>query len=138
MNALTKIFIAERDCESLVNTMLWLEQYADFDVYGSMISEGCLKQQIDEVQPDIVMLGVPSMSAEAALTIKMIRTASSNPSLLLVTKSESSADLMTAECDGLIGPKTGLKEVADLIEKTTNRRRVTAIAPAAVPMAKAG
>ncbi|HEY9776134.1 MAG TPA: hypothetical protein V6C81_20390 [Planktothrix sp.] len=138
MNSLTKIFIAERDCESLVTTMLWLEQYPDFDVYGSMITEGCLTQQIEEVQPDIVMLGVPAMSAEAAMAIKTIRSVQNAPSILVLSKAESAHEAALADCDGFIGPKTGLKDVADIIETVTTRQRVTAIAPATVQMAKAG
>ena len=138
MNALTKIFIAEQDCESLVSTMLWLEQYPDFEIYGAAILDGALAGQIEEVQPDVVMLGINALSAQAALHIKGIRSTSADPAVMLVTKSDTGADAFLADCDGQIGPKTTLKDMPDLIRKAINRRRISSIASSTMPMAKAG
>jgi hypothetical protein len=137
MNSLTKIFIAERDCERLVNTMLWLEQYPDFEVYGSALTDGSLREQIDELQPEIVMLSGPSTAAEAAMAVKVIRSTKAAPAVVLVSKSDN-MEPVAAECEGHVGPKTELKDIHDVINKAVNRRRIAAIAATAVSMAKAG
>lgn len=138
MNSLTKIFIAEQDCESLVNTMLWLDQYADFEVYGTAQTDSSLTEQIEQMQPDVVMLGIPAASAQAAMAIKAIRSTSSSPAVMVVTRNDTNVDAIAAETDGQIGPKTGLKDVPELIQKAVNRRRLSAIAASKMPMAKAG
>jgi len=138
MDALTKIFIAEPDCERLVNTMLWLEQYPDFEVYGTSDSDGSLTEQIEAVQPDVVMLGMPTASGQAAFSIKGIRATSVSPAVMIVLKSENNVDMMLAECDGQIGPKTSLKEMPELIRKAINRRMPSSVAAITLQMAKAG
>lgn len=136
MNSLTRIFVAEQDCESLVNTMLWLEQYPDFEIYGTDFAGAPLNEQIEEVQPDIVMLGMGASGAQATLSIKGIRSTSVKPAVLLVTKSDTT-ELVT-ECDGQMGPKTSLKEMPELIRKAINRSKLAALATVSMPMAKAG
>jgi DNA-binding NarL/FixJ family response regulator len=138
MNQLTKIFIAEPDCESLVSTMLWLEQYPEFEVYGNAINGAALAEQINEVQPDLVLLGSGGTNAQAALFLKRIRACVSAPAVVLVTKSDTNLDLLAAEFDGQIGPRTTLKDIPELIRKAVNRRRLSAITAANIPMAKAG
>ncbi|HEY9717852.1 MAG TPA: hypothetical protein V6C69_10310 [Trichormus sp.] len=138
MNSLTKIFIAEQDCESLVNTMLWLEQYADFEVYGTAQTDSSLTDQIEEMQPDVVIFGVAGAAAQVTMAIKAIRSTSSSPAVMVVSRNDVNVDSLAAEADGQIGPRTGLKDVPELIQKAVNRRRLSAIATKAVPMAKAG
>ena len=136
MNPLTRIYIAEQDCESLVNTMLWLEQYPDLEVYGGTLSTGDLPDQLMDLQPDVVMLSVPSPNAQATLAAKTIRSVSPISALMLVTKSDTGAE--AADCDAHAGPRTALKELPDLIKKAINRHRVSSIAATALPMALAG
>ena len=137
MESLTRIFIAEQDCESLVSTMLWLEQFADFEVYGA-VADNSVIDQINQLQPDMVMLSVPSATAQAAMAIKTIRATTSTPAVMLVTKTDTNVEVLMAECDGQIGPKTNLREIPDLLRKAINRHRVSSLAATSLPMAKAG
>lgn len=138
MDVPTKIFIVETDCESLVNTMLWLEQYSDFEIYGTSLADASLAEQIEAVQPDVVMLGVSSVCAQAALSVKGIRATSAAPAVMLLTRSEGYVDMLLSECDGQIGPRTTLKEMPELIRKAINRRMLSSITVSSMPMAKAG
>ena len=136
MNALTRIFIAEQDCESLVNSMLWMEQYPEFEVYGGTLASCDLAEQITELQPDLVMLGVNAINAQATLAAKTIRSVAQDAALIVVTKSDTSVDM--SDCDAQIGPKTAAKELPELIRKAIYRHRVSSIAATTLPMAKAG
>jgi DNA-binding NarL/FixJ family response regulator len=138
MNAQTKIFIAEQDCESLVSTMLWLEQYPDFEVYGTASAGSTLTEQIEEIQPDVVMLGANISSPQGALSLKRVRSTTGSPAVMLFSKSEITNELLAAECDGQIGPRTGLNEMPDLIRKAINRRLLSSISSSSMPMAMAG
>lgn len=134
----TKIFVAEQDCESLVNTMLWLEQYADFEVYGTEASGELLNEQIAIAQPDVIIFALHSATTDAARAIKLLKSSPNSPALLLANKTGSNVEFLAGEVDGQIGPRTTLKEMPELIRKALVRRTVGLPAPVSMPMAKAG
>lgn len=138
MTSLTKIFVAEQDCESLINTMLWLEQFADLEVYGGSTNAPMIKRQVEEVQPDVVLLGLDTSNPESLPIARLLKSATCTPAILLVQRKDDNVEnLLAAECDGQIGPATRLKELPEIIKRAAQRKRI-ALSQTTVPMAKAG
>jgi hypothetical protein len=138
MNALTKVFIVEHDTDSLVSLMLWLDQFPELDVSGSTVLNGNLAQQVEDAQPDVVLLGIPTVGLENLPTVRMIKSALSLPQVVLMHKGESVIEgTLASETDGQIGAKTSLKELCETIKRVANKRRL-AVSAANIPMTKAG
>src|ERR1051326_5467788 len=58
MNQRIKIFIVEYDCVNLITLMLWLDQFPEFEVLGTTVDDGALREQIDDLKPDVVLLDI--------------------------------------------------------------------------------
>lgn len=138
MNSLTKVFILEHDCDSLVSLMLWLDQFPELDVSGSTMRNGEIARQLQDAQPDVVLLNIPTVGAENLPVVRMIKACASAPCVVLMHKGDAVIEgVLALESDGQVGAKTSLKEVCEAIKKAANKQRL-AVSAANMPMTKAG
>jgi DNA-binding NarL/FixJ family response regulator len=138
MNPRANIFIVEKDCSGLVPIMLWLDQFPEFEVFGTT-NDNDFMPLIEEIKADVVLLAKESPEPEDFLTTRQIKALNNSPAIVLSYQSDVGAyePMLANESDGLITSKTSLTEIYDALHKVVNKRRVAQSA-ANMPMTKAG
>jgi DNA-binding NarL/FixJ family response regulator len=139
MNPRTKIFVVEQDCGRLINIMLYLEQFAEFELVGSCGSACELNWQLQQANVDVVLVDSESLDAESIATIRAIKAGANAPSMLVLGGSDVSAaeKVLLAEADGLMKLTSGIKDLAESIRRVLNKRKAVATV-AKLPRTKAG
>lgn len=139
MNNRIKIFIVEYDCSSLITLMLWLDQFAEFDVLGTTIQSGHLKEQIEELKPDVVLLDIETPGPEDVAPLREVKSVSVPPAVLLLYHGDPDGleGILEQESEGQLGPDRTLGDLFDAVVKAYSRRQVIRSA-ALVPATKAG
>ena len=138
MNQRIKIFIVEYDCVNLITMMLWLDQYAEFDVLGTTVDTGNLRGQIRELKPDVVLLDVETPGPEDIPQLRDIKSTEPKPAVVLLYQGDASElqGILSDESDGAVGRNSTLGELYETVMQAYNRRHV--IRSAALPVARAG
>jgi DNA-binding NarL/FixJ family response regulator len=139
VNARTKIFIAEYDCAKLIQLMLWLEQFPEFEVSGTA-KIGCdMLQKIKANQPDVVLIDFNPERIDALQIVRALRYASADAAIIATASAESGLEegLLNSDADEILNPASSIKDLCESIRKVVNRHRAT-LAAANVPMTKAG
>jgi DNA-binding NarL/FixJ family response regulator len=139
MNPRTKIFVVEQDCGKLINLMLFLEQFPEFDLVGSSAKACELNWQLQQSNVDIILIDSEAQDADSLATIRTIKAGSSSPAVLVLCGNEQTAaeKILLAEADAFIRRNSAIKDLAEMIRRTYNRRK-TAVSAANVPLTKAG
>jgi DNA-binding NarL/FixJ family response regulator len=136
MNPRTKIFVVEHDCAKLVNLMLWLDQYPEFEISGVVGDTRNIQEQIAENNPDIVLLDVDTTLADRVSTVRSLKASPNAPAIVVLCPSEKDKALL-AESDGYVQQTSSIQDLCDFLQKASNKRRI-AIAAANMPKTKAG
>ena len=84
MNQRIKIFIVEYDCVSLITLMLWLDQFPEFDVLGTTVDTGSLRQKLMDLQPDVVLINIQTPGPEDIMPLRAVRSVNPSPAVLLL------------------------------------------------------
>jgi len=139
MNQRIKIFIVEYDCVSLITLMLWLDQFPEFDVLGTTINTGNLKEQIAELEPDVVLLDIETPGPEDIPVLKEVKSVQPSPAVILLYHGDADGleGVLESESEGQLGPERTLGDLQEAVLKAYNRRLIERSA-ALPPMAKAG
>jgi DNA-binding NarL/FixJ family response regulator len=139
MNQRIKIFIVEYDCVSLITLMLWLDQFPEFDVLGTTINTGNLREQIAELEPDVVLLDIETPGPEDVPVLKEVKSVQPSPAVILLYHGDPDGleGVLEAESEGQLGPERTLGDLQEAVIKAYNRRLIARSA-ALAPMAKAG
>jgi DNA-binding NarL/FixJ family response regulator len=139
MNPRTKIFVVEQDCGKLINIMLFLEQFPEFDLVGSGAKACELNWQLQQSNVDVILIDSEAQDADSFATIRTIKASSSSPAVLVLCGNEQTAaeKILLAEADAFIRRNSAIKDLAELIRRTYNRRK-TAVCAANVPLTRAG
>jgi DNA-binding NarL/FixJ family response regulator len=132
----TKIFVVEHDCAKLVNLMLWLDQYPEFEITGVVGDTRNIHQHIAETNPDIVLLDVDSTSGDRVTTVRSLKASPNAPAVVVLCPGEKDKALL-AESDGCVQQTSSIQDLCEFLQKASNKRR-TAIAAANMPKTKAG
>jgi DNA-binding NarL/FixJ family response regulator len=119
--------------------MLWLDQFPEFNVLGTTVDTGSLSKQIEDVQPDVVLLDIGTPGAEDIAALREIKDADCSPAVVLLHQGEPGEvrGVLANESDGQIPIAFALSHLPEAIRKVANKRRV-AISAANMPMTKAG
>ena len=138
MNQRIKIFIVEYDCVSLITLMLWLDQFPEFDVLGTTINTGNLKEQIAELEPDVVLLDIETPGPEDIPVLREVKSVQPVPAVILLYHGDPDGleGILESESEGQLGPDRTLGDLHDSVMKAYNRQLLTR--SAALTMAKAG
>ncbi|HEY9680737.1 MAG TPA: hypothetical protein V6C86_04075 [Oculatellaceae cyanobacterium] len=139
MNPRTKIFVVEQDCGRLINIMLYLEQFAEFELIGSCGRACELNWQLQQANVDVVLVDSESLDAESIATVRAIKSGANAPSMLVLGGNDSSAaeKVLLADADGLMKRTSGIKDLAESIRRVLNKRKVAATV-VKLPRTKAG
>jgi DNA-binding NarL/FixJ family response regulator len=132
----TKIFVVEHDCAKLVNLMLWLDQYPEFEITGVVGDTRNIHRQIAETNPDVILLDVDTSLTDRVTTVRSLKSSPNAPAVIVLCSSEKDNALM-AESDGYVQQTSSLQDLCGFLQKASNKRR-TAIAAANMPKTKAG
>lgn len=139
MSERIKIFIVEYDCVNLITLMLWLDQFPEFDVLGTTVDTGSMRQQIEDMQPDIVLLDIETPGPEDIPQLREVKSVSRPPAVVLLYQGDPDGlkGVLTNESEGQIGPDSTLGDLRDaiLFAVDRNRARIPALL---MPVAKAG
>jgi DNA-binding NarL/FixJ family response regulator len=133
MNPRTKIFVVEHDCAKLVNLMLWLDQYPEFEITGVVGDTRNIHQHIADTNPDLVLLDVAETSIS---TVRSLKASPNAPAIVVLCPGEKDKALL-AESDGCVQQTSSLQDLCEFLQKASNKRR-TAMAAANMPKTKAG
>jgi DNA-binding NarL/FixJ family response regulator len=140
MNPPNKVFIVDNDRLSLVTLSLWLEQVKDFEIVGTSLATPQLEHNLDEGQPDLVVLSLSSAGPEAVATLRRIHQTlgSSTPVVILYDGDKKNLDgPLTNETEAQLSPDISLKDLVEVLRKLGLRQKV--VAPTINPlMTKAG
>ena len=139
MNPRTKIFVVEQDCGKLINIMLYLEQFSEFELVGSSGRACELNWQLQQANVDVIFVDSEAQDPESLATIRTIKAAPSAPAILVLCAGEPSAaeKVLLAEADGQMRRSSGIKELAESIRRVLNKRKAVATV-AKIPRTKAG
>lgn len=138
----TTLLVVEEDCSALVPLMLWLDQFPEFEIVGRT-NDSDLLSQIQELEPDVVLLGIESPGPEDLhlhlRIIRNIRALNGSPAVLFTCQTVAGAydTILANESDGFITYHDSLKEIFDSVRKAANKRKL-AQSTANMPMTKAG
>src|SRR3990167_7103940 len=126
MNQRIKIFIVEYDCVSLITLMLWLDQFPEFDVLGTTVDTGSLRQKLMELQPDVVLINIQTPGPEDIMPLRAVRSVNPSPAVLLLYHGDDEGldGVLKLESDGQLGPERTLGDLREAITKAYNRRQV--------------
>lgn len=139
MNQRIRIFIVEYDCVSLITLMLWLDQFPEFDVLGTTVDTGNLRQKLIELQPDVVLMNIQTPGPEDIMPLRAVRSVNPSPAVLLLYHGDEEGleGVLKQESDGQLGPDRTLGDLREAITKAYNRRPVVMSALLS-PVARAG
>jgi DNA-binding NarL/FixJ family response regulator len=139
MNSRTKIFVVEQDCGKLINIMLFLEQFPEFDLVGSGAKACELNWQLQQSNADLILIDSEAQDADSLATIRTIKSSSGSPAVLVLCGNEQTPaeKILLAESDAFIRRNSAIKDLAEMIRRTHNRRK-TAVCAANIPLTKAG
>ncbi len=139
MHPRTKIFVVEQDCGKLINIMLFLEQFPEFELVGSSARACELNWQLQQANVDVILIDSEAQDAEGLATIRNIRAAASAPAVLLLCAGEPTAaeKILQSEADGLMRRNSGIKDLAESIRRVHNKHKAVATV-AKLPRTKAG
>jgi DNA-binding NarL/FixJ family response regulator len=139
MSLRTKIFVVEQDCGRLINIMLFLEQFPEFDLVGSSAKACELNWQLQQSNADIILIDSEAQDADSLATIRTIKAGLSSPAVLVLCGNEQTAAerILLADADAFIRRNSAIKDLAEMIRRTYNRRK-TAVSAANIPLTKAG
>lgn len=139
MNKRIKIFIVEYDCSNLITLMLWLDQFAEFDVLGTTIQSGHLREQIEDLKPDVVLLDIETPGPEDIAPLREVKSVEPEPAVLLLYHGDPAGleGVLKNESEGQLGPERTLRDVHEAIVRAFSRRQVR-LSAALVPALLAG
>ncbi len=139
INPKTRIFVVEQDCGKLVNIMLYLEQFPEFDLVGSSAKACELNWQLQQSNVDIILIDAEAQDADSLATMRTIKAGINAPAVLVMCGSEQSASekILLADADCFVRRNSAVKDMAEMIRRTFNRKK-TAVSAANVPLTKAG
>ena len=139
MNPRTKIFVVEQDCGKLINIMLYLEQFPEFEMVGSSGRACELNWQLQHANVDVILIDAEAHDADSLATLRAIRASAAAPAILVLCGGEPTASekALLAEADGFMKRNSGIKDLAESIRRTCNRRKAVASA-SKVMLTKAG
>ena len=139
MNPRTKIFVVEQDCGKLINLMLFLEQFSEFELVGSSGRACELNWQLQQASVDVILIDSEAQDAESLATIRTIKAAPNAPAILVLCAGEATAaeKVLLAEADGLMRRNSGIKDLAESIHRAHNKRKAV-VTVAKIPRTKAG
>ena len=134
-----KIFIVEYDCSSLITLMLWLDQFPEFDVLGTTIQSGDLREKIVELEPDVVLLDIETPGPEDVAPLRLVQSVTPPPAVLLLYHGDPAGleGVLKQESDGQLGPERTLGDLHDAVIKAFSRRQVV-FSASLVPATLAG
>ena len=139
MSLRTKIFVAERDYGRLINILLYLEQFSDFELVGSAQDIDDLPSQLSDVIPDVILIDADGQHSESLAMVRSVKAAASASSVLFLCGHEPSAleNILLAEADGLFKRNLSIKDLPESIRRVHNKRK-TAVSVSHLPLTKAG
>lgn len=119
--------------------MLWLDQYPEFELVGTAASTHGLAEVLSDAEPDVVLFDIGGASPEDLLSVRELKTNRACPAVLVMHQDDVTLmeGPLRRETDGLIGPKTSLKELAEHLQKAANKRQVS-LRAANMPVTRAG
>jgi DNA-binding NarL/FixJ family response regulator len=139
MDTCTKIFVIDKDCAKLVNLMLCLDQFPEFEIVGLIDDARNLSQQISDNRPDIILLDIASVGTDAVSALLSLKESPTSPAVVVMGKRDKTArgrSLMSL-ADAYLKNTASIKELGDLLGIATNKRRA-AFASLNMPKTKAG
>lgn len=133
MSERIKIFIVEYDCVNLITLMLWLDQFPEFDVLGTTVDTGSIKNQLKELKADVVLLDIGMPGEEDIAQLREIKSVEPAPAVLLLHQGTADGlkGQLEDESQGALGPESTLGDLRDAIIEALKRKVVTAIRPIA-------
>lgn len=137
MNPRIRVLVIQNDCAKLISLMLWLEQFAEFEIAGVGDDTHNLQEQMVQNEPDVLLIDAESMSPERLKCLKKLRAFPNAPALVIIGESAYSEQLLSQESDLHLSQATSVNELCDSLRKANNRRRQVFVT-ANMPLTKAG
>ncbi len=141
MDQRTKIFVIEHDCAKLVNLMLWLDQFPEFEIAGVIDDVRNIQNYMNESRPDVVLMNGDSPHAphDAIASVRSLKANPHAPAIVVMGQQPKNTNdkALLAESDFYLQDTASITELYEFIRKTTNKRRI-AHAAANMPKTKAG
>lgn len=138
MNQRIKIFIVEYDCVNLITLMLWLDQYPEFEVLGTTVDSGNIREQVSQLKPDVVLLDISTPGPEDIPQLREVKSSTPQPAVVLLYNglSKELEGVLKEESDGALGPDQTLKELYHTILNVHSQRQL--VSSTIFPVAMAG
>jgi DNA-binding NarL/FixJ family response regulator len=117
--------------------MLWLEQFAEFEIAGVGDDTQNLQEQMVQNEPDVLLIDAESLSPQRLKCLKKLRAFPNAPALVIIGESAYSEHLLSQESDLHLNQATSVHELCESLRKANNRRRQVFVT-ANMPLTKAG
>jgi chemotaxis response regulator CheB len=137
MSPRIRVLVIQNDCAKLISLMLWLEQFAEFEIAGVGDDTHNLQEQMVQHEPDVLLIDADSLSPERLKCLKKLRAFPNAPALVIIGESVYSETFLSQESDLHLNLATSVNELCDSLRKANNRRRQVFVT-ANMPLTKAG
>lgn len=137
MSPRIRVLVIQNDCARLISMMLWLEQFAEFEIAGIVDDSQRLQEQLVENEPDVLLIDAESLSPERVKCLKALHAFPNAPALIIIGESAQADLLMAQESDLHLTQATSVNELCESLRKANNRRRQVFVT-ANMPLTKAG
>lgn len=137
MSPRIRVLVIQNDCANLISLMLWLEQFAEFEIAGVGDDTQNLQEQMVQNEPDVLLIDAESLSPQRLKCLKKLRAFPNAPALVIIGESAYSEHLLSQESDLHLNQATSVHELCESLRKANNRRRQVFVT-ANMPLTKAG
>jgi hypothetical protein len=138
MDPRTKILILEKDCGRLTSLMLWLEQFQEFQVRGTLRQLECPVQERIFDDCEILLVGANAVSGEDIKRVRTAKLSPLRPAIVLLSQGNTNSceGQIANESEAIIKVDASLHDLYDELKKVAQRRKVS-VSPSWLPASKA-